>query len=257
MKKRILMCSLVAALAPAGMLLATSSTALAQTAPLSRTVTPAIEGFHVEKVPRLEQGAALHFHVYGTQNATVNVTIDGAARGVQMQETEPGRYSGSYVIGNQDRLQPDSRVTAEMRLGSQIATTVLRDGLAGGAAAQAQAQSQAQGQEPVRQLASKDARVVAAAPGAAPPPPPRTTERPRVARYCTSCAVVEKVEIVREATGSARPLASDVQAAQRYRVTVRFDTTEATQAIEYDNHPGYRKGDRVRVNDGVLSLDKE
>lgn len=249
MKKRILMCSLVAALAPAGMLLATSSTALAQTAPLSRTVTPAIEGFHVEKVPRLEQGAALHFHVYGTQNATVNVSIDGATRGVQMQETDPGRYSGSYVIGNHDRFQPDSRVTAEMRLGSQSATTVLRDGLVSGTGAAAQ--------EPVRQLASKDARVVAAAPGVAPPPPPRTTERPRVARYCTSCAVVEKVEIVREATGSARPLASDVQAAQRYRVTVRFDTTEATQAIEYDNHPGYRKGDRVRVNDGVLSLDKE
>ncbi|WP_177185523.1 hypothetical protein [Massilia timonae] len=48
-----------------------------------------------------------------------------------------------------------------------------------------------------------------------------------------------------------------MQAAQRYRVTVRFDTTEATQAIEYDNNPGYRKGDRVRINDGVLSLDKE
>lgn len=251
MKKRILMCSLVAALAPAGMLLATSSTALAQSLPLSRTVTPAIEGFHVEKVPRLEQGAALHFHVYGTRNATVNVTIDGATRGVQMQETDPGRYSGSYVIGNHDRFQPNSPVTAEMRLGSQVATTVLRDGLVSGAAASAQSQ------EPVRQLASKDAGVASAAPGAAPPPPPRTTERPRVARYCTSCAVVEKVEIVREATGGARPLASDVQAAQRYRVTVRFDTTEATQAIEYDNNPGYRKGDRVRVNDGVLSLDKE
>ncbi|MGF6273926.1 CelD/BcsL family acetyltransferase involved in cellulose biosynthesis [Massilia sp. UYP11] len=251
MKKRILMCSLVAALAPAGMLLATSSTALAQTAPASRTVTPAIEGFHVEKVPRLEQGAALHFHVYGTQNATVNVTIDGATRGVQMQETDPGRYSGSYVIGNHDRFQPNSPVTAEMRLGSQVATTVLRDGLVSGAAASAQAQ------EPVRPLASKEAGVASAAPGAAPPPPPRTTERPRVARYCTSCAVVEKVEIVREATGGARPLASDVQAAQRYRVTVRFDTTEAIQAIEYDNNPGYRKGDRVRVNDGVLSLDKE
>jgi hypothetical protein len=89
MKKRILMCSLVVALAPAGMLLATSSTALAQTLPLSRTVTPAIEGFHVEKVPRLEQGAALHFHVYGTRNATVNVSIEGATRGVQMQETDP------------------------------------------------------------------------------------------------------------------------------------------------------------------------
>lgn len=251
MKKRVLMCSLLAALAPAGMLLATSSTALAQTAPLSRTVTPAIEGFHVEKVPNLEQGAALHFQVFGTRNATVNVTIDGATRGVQMQETEPGRYSGSYVIGNQDRFQPGSRVTAEMRLGSQIATTVLRDGLPGGTAAQAP------GQEPVRQLASKETGVASAAPGAAPPPPPRATERPRVARYCTSCAIVEKVEIVREATGSARPLASDVQAAQRYRVTVRFNTTDATQAIEYDNHPGYRQGDRVRVNDGVLSLDKE
>lgn len=251
MKKRILMCSLVAALAPAGVLLATSSAALAQTAPLSRTVTPAIDGFHVEKVPNLEQGTALHFQVFGTQNATVNVSIDGATRGVQMQETEPGQYSGSYVIGNHDRFQPGNRVTAEMRLGSQIATTVLRDGLVTGAAGRGPAQ------EPVRQLASKDAAVVAAAPGAAPPPPPRTTERPRVARYCTSCAVVEKVEIVREATGNARPRASDVQAAQRYRVTVRFDTTDATQAIEYDNSPGYRKGDRVRVNDGVLSLDKE
>ena len=249
MKKSILMCSLVAALAPAGMMLATSNTALAQTLPLSRTVTPAIEGFHVEKVPRLEQGAALHFHVYGTQNATVNVTIDGATRGVQMQETDPGRYSGSYVIGNHDRFQPNSPVTAEMRLGSQVATTVLRDSLVSGGTAQSQ--------EPVRQLASKDAGVASAAPGAAPPPPPRTTERPRVARYCTSCAIVEKVEIVRDAVGSSRPLASDVQAAQRYRVTVRFNTTDATQAIEYDNHPGYRKGDRVRVNDGVLSLDKE
>jgi len=255
MKKRILMCSLVAALAPAGMLLATSSTALAQTAPQSRTVTPAIEGFHVEKVPRLEQGAALHFHVYGTRNATVNVTIDGATRSVQMQETDPGRYSGSYVIGNHDRFQPDSPVTAEMRLGSQIATTVLRDGLVGGAGASALAS--APSQESVRQLASKDTGVVSAAPGAAPPPPPRTTERPRVARYCTSCAIVEKVEIVRDAVGSSRALASDVQAAQRYRVTVRFNTTEATQAIEYDNNPGYRKGDRVRVIDGVLSLDKE
>lgn len=253
MKKRILMCSLVAALAPAGMLLATSSTALAQTLPLSRTVTPAIEGFHVEKVPRLEQGAALHFHVYGTRNATVNVTIDGATRAVQMQETDPGRYSGSYVIGNHDRFQPNSPVTAEMRLGSQVATTVLRDGLVSGAAASASVQSQ----ESVRQLASKDAGVASAAPGAAPPPPSRTTERPRVARYCTSCAIVENVQVVRDAVGSSGALASDVQAAQRYRVTVRFNTTGATQAIEYDNNPGYRKGDRVRVNDGVLSLDKE
>lgn len=249
MKKRIVMCSLVAALSPAGMLLATSGAALAQTAPLSRTVTPAIEGFHVEKVPRLEQGVALHFQVYGTPNATVNVGIDGATRGVQMQETEPGQYSGSYVIGNHDRLQPTSSVTADMRLGSQVATTVLRDGLVRGNAAQAP--------EPVRQLASKDANVASAAPGAAPPPPPRTTERPRVARYCTSCGIVEKVEIVREATGAARPLASDVQAAQRYRVTVRMNTTDSNQAIEFDNNPGYRKGDRVRVNEGVLSLDRD
>ena len=255
MKKRILMCSLVAALAPAGMLVATSGAALAQSAPAGRTATPAIDGFHVEKVPSLEQGVALHFQVYGTRNATVNVSIDGATRGVQMQETEPGQYSGSYVIGNHDRLLPASSVTAEMRLGSQIATTVLRDGLVRGNTAPGQVQAQAQ--EPVRQLASKDAGVASAAPGASPPPPPRTTERPRVARYCTSCGIVEKVEIVREAPGTARPLASDVQAAQRYRVTVRMNTTDTAQAVEFDNNPGYRKGDRVRVNEGVLSLDRE
>lgn len=250
MKTRILMCSLVAALAPAGVMLAASSTALAQTAPLSRTVTPVINGFNVEDVARLEQGAELHFNLYGTQGGTVTINIDGANRRVQLTEVEPGQYSGNYVIGNRDRLRPDSRVTAEMRLGSQVATSTLGRSLV---------RSDAPPPPPDRsgQLTTKDERISSSAPGIAPPPPPRATERPRVARYCTSCAIVEKVEIVQDPVANPRPLASEVQARQRYRVTVRFNANDTTQAIEFDNNPGYRKGDPVRVNNGVLSLDKE
>jgi hypothetical protein len=249
MKKSILMCSLVAVLGPAGTLLATSGTALAQTAPLSRTVAPVIDGINVEQVARLEQGAELHFSLYGTQGANVTVNIDGATRGVQMQEVEPGQYSGTYTIGNRDRLRPDSRVSAEMRLGSQVATGALSGGLVRGDVAQAPMHS--------GQPTTSDPRIASSAAGASPPPPPRRTERPRVARYCTSCAIVEKVEVIQDPVSNPRPLASEVQARQRYRVTVRLNTTDATQAIEYDNNPGYRKGDRVRVNNGVLSLDKE
>jgi hypothetical protein len=40
-------------------------------------------------------------------------------------------------------------------------------------------------------------------------------------------------------------------------VTVRMNTTDTTQVLEFANNPGYRTGDRVRVNEGVLTLDKQ
>lgn len=247
MRIKTLICTLAAALAPAAVLVA-GAPAHAQTAPLSRTMAPQIDGFAVEEVASLEQGTALHFNLYGTAGAAVVLSIDGATRNLRLNEVEPGQYSGSYVIGNRDRLTPDSAVTAEMRLGSQVATGRLGERLVRGDLAQPASNS--------GQLATKGTNVVASAPGVS-PPPPRSTERPRVARYCTSCAIVERVEVVQGAVGGARPLATQVQAQQRYRVTVRFNTNDATQAIEYDNNPGYKVGDRVRVNDGVLSLDQE
>ncbi|HBI69823.1 MAG TPA: hypothetical protein DDZ22_12675, partial [Massilia sp.] len=43
---------------------------------------------------------------------------------------------------------------------------------------------------------------------------------------------------------------------QRYEVVVRYSGNGATQTLQYDNDPGFRAGDAVRVNDGVLSRDQ-
>lgn len=71
---------------------------------------------------------------------------------------------------------------------------------------------------------------------AQPTSPPR--DQP-IARYCTSCATVQSVE----RNGS------------RYRLTVRYASGKR-QALNYDNDPGFRAGDKVRVHDGVLTRDE-
>jgi len=42
----------------------------------------------------------------------------------------------------------------------------------------------------------------------------------------------------------------------RYEVVVRYATSGATQTLQYDNDPGFRQGDRVRVSNGVLTRDQ-
>lgn len=244
MRIQRLLFAMTIAMAPATMLLA-SSAAQAQAPSASRAAAPKVTGFNVEEVSSLEPGNQLHFDLYANPGATVSLSIDGATRGLQLNEVEPGQYAGTYTIGERDRLRPDSRVRADVRLGGQSVAAMLSKSLVRGDVPLATA-------APERQLTP-----AAGAPGLAPPPPPRATERPRVARYCTSCAIVEKVEVIQPATADARPLASEVKARERYRVTVRFNTSDATQVVEYDNNPGYRKGDRVQVNNGVLSLERD
>lgn len=43
---------------------------------------------------------------------------------------------------------------------------------------------------------------------------------------------------------------------QRYEVIVRYANSGATQTLQFENDPGFRQGDRVRVNNGVLSRDQ-
>jgi hypothetical protein len=136
MKLRLMMCTIAAAMAPATVLLTTSGTALAQPAPQSRTATPAtpaINGFNVEEVARLDQGVRLQFDLYGTPGGNATLNLDGANRALHLTEVEPGQYTGSYVIGTRDRLKADSRVTAELRMGNEVATSVLRESLVRGA----------------------------------------------------------------------------------------------------------------------------
>ncbi|MBW8848665.1 MAG: glycine zipper 2TM domain-containing protein [Burkholderiales bacterium] len=98
----------------------------------SSRVAPAalrVTGFDVEQVDRLEPGAELNFTVWGTADAAVLLQIDGGRRAVRLDETTPGRYQGSYVIGRSDRIGPESRVHANLRRGNRVATAMLGEAL--------------------------------------------------------------------------------------------------------------------------------
>jgi outer membrane lipoprotein SlyB len=53
---------------------------------------------------------------------------------------------------------------------------------------------------------------------------------------------------------AGREIERNANARQRYEVVVRY-ANGATQTIPYENNPGFRVGDRVKVSDGVLIRD--
>jgi outer membrane lipoprotein SlyB len=95
-----------------------------------------VTGFDVEQVDRVEPGAELNFTVWGTAGATVLVQIDGGRRSVQLDETTPGRYQGSYIVSRSDRIGPESRVHANLRRDNRVATAILGEALQTGWAGQ-------------------------------------------------------------------------------------------------------------------------
>lgn len=60
-----------------------------------------------------------------------------------------------------------------------------------------------------------------------------------VARYCTSCATVQSVRM----------------AGGRFELVLRY-TNGSTRTLRYDNDPGFRAGDKVRVHADVLTRDE-
>lgn len=63
-------------------------------------------------------------------------------------------------------------------------------------------------------------------------------------RYCSNCATVEAV---------VPPV--DARPARQYEVRVRY-TTGKPAIFRFDNDPGLKPGDKVKVNDGALTLDR-
>jgi outer membrane lipoprotein SlyB len=90
---------------------------------------PVIRGFNVDEVRRIEPGVELNFDVYGTPGARVYLQIAGANRNLQLTETEPGQYEGTYTIGQRDRISANSAVTANLRVGNQVTSGVLSESL--------------------------------------------------------------------------------------------------------------------------------
>lgn len=95
-------------------------------------------------------------------------------------------------------------------------------------------------------------------------PAPTATSAPRTARYCTNCATVQAVRVVGTGGEGRAPApataaasgAPEARRAQRYEVIVRYASNGTAQTLQYDNDPGFRAGDAVRVNNGVLSRDQ-
>lgn len=214
---------------------------------------PRIERFDVVGDDALTPGSELNFTVYGTPGAKVDMTIDGSRGVFFLPEVKPGEYSGEYTIRRADRITPNSVVTANMRLNDRVATTRL----------------------------NKPLVIV------------RAAEAPRVARYCTNCAVVETINVVQvdgdgnylgtigggvvgAALGSqvgsgsgktaaqiagalggayiGRNIERNAKRTQHYEVVIRF-ANGGTQTVTYENDPGLRVGEKVKVNNGVLERD--
>lgn len=220
---------------------------------------PHVARFDVQGTDDLGPGNELKFTVMGTPGAKVDVQIAGTRGIFFLPEVRPGEYSGMYTIRRDDHIAPDAPVTATIRENGRYSTATLgRPLLAGGA--------RRDGQRPDGQ---------------------------RVARYCSNCATVEAVNVIevngngsylgtgagavvggllgnQVGSGSGRTAATVAgavggaiagreiershSAGQRYEVVVRYGDGSA-QTIPYDNNPGFRVGEHVKVNDGVLARD--
>lgn len=229
---------------------------------------PHVDRFDVRGSDDLGPGNQLTFTVMGTPGAKVDVKIAGTQSVFYLPEVRPGEYSGLYTIRRDDRIAPDAPVTATIRANGRLSTALLgRPLLAGG---------------PRMDRARDDG-----------PRDDRRRGDQQVARYCTNCATVEAVNMsptsntsgalatgagavvggllgnqvgsgngrtaatVAGAVGGAiagREIERNRNGGQRYDVVVRL-SDGSTQTMRYDNDPGFRVGDQVKVNDGVLARD--
>jgi outer membrane lipoprotein SlyB len=103
---------------------------------------PHIEGFNVAEVRKLAPGTELKFDMYGSPGGIASLRIAGAQRNLVLSEDNPGDYSGVYTIGSRDRITAQSAVTGNLRVGNQVATSILSESLQRGAVVQ-QAKQQA------------------------------------------------------------------------------------------------------------------
>lgn len=90
---------------------------------------PRISGLDVAQVQRLVAGTELNFTLYGTPGGIAIISIPGATGRLLLEEVETGLYAGAYTIKTADRIATDSRITANLRLGNQVASAVMDEPL--------------------------------------------------------------------------------------------------------------------------------
>lgn len=127
MKARKALYTAMFALVPLSTMTLAVAPVQAQPTQYSRDASPVIRGFNVDEVRRIVPGAELNFDVYGTPGGRAVLRIDGATRNLQMTETDPGVYQGTYTIGTRDRISAGSAVTANLRVGNRVTSEVLAE----------------------------------------------------------------------------------------------------------------------------------
>jgi len=220
----------------------------------SDAVQPKIDRFDV--VPnQLVTGSELVFTLNGTPGGRTSIRIGGVAGRIFLEETRNGVYEGVYTIKQQDKIVPESQVTANLRVGGNRASTVLGKSL----------------------LASQGNRQGGR----------------RAAAMCANCGAVEAINLIdvkgegsylgmiagglagallgrQVGGGSGRDVATvagaaggayagnaiekGMKASKHYEVIVRLESG-GTQAVSYQADPGLRVGEKVRVENGTLVRD--
>ncbi|CAN5833381.1 hypothetical protein BH11PSE12_BH11PSE12_00350 [soil metagenome] len=224
------------------------------TAPFVPGPQPRIERFNVNPVSDLSGGNDLRFTVFGTPGGKVDLAINGVKGKILLPEVNSGEYATSYTIRNRDRIVSNSQVTANLLVGQRMTTMVLG--------------------KPLQFAAAHVETPVPAQP----------------VQVCYQCGTVEAVNLVEVkgeggylgtigggvvgallgsqvgggngrtaaqiagALGGAyagRNIEGNSRKSMHYEVVVRFQNG-ATQMVSFENEPGYRVGDKVKVNNGVI-----
>jgi outer membrane lipoprotein SlyB len=211
-------------------------------------IQPSIERFRVAPIADLKGGNDLNFTLHGTPGGKVDVSITGMKGKILLPEVNNGEYASVYTIRNRDRILPNSVVTANLRLGERVTSVTLGHNLLS----------------------------------------PSAPAQP--AHVCNNCGTIEAVNMVEvkgEGTylgtigggvlgavlgnqigsGSGRTVAQIAGAVggayagraiegksrttQHYEVVVRLQNS-MTQVVSFATDPGFRVGDKVKVNNGAI-----
>lgn len=215
----------------------------------SSTTLSKIDRFEVQPNADLSPGNDLKFTLFGTPGGKADMTIAGTTGRFFMPEVRSGEYIGNYTIRQHDHITANSAVTANLRVGDSITSASLG-----------------------RQLSTSTAAV-------------------RQAAVCTTCATVEAVNAIEVkgdgtylgtigggvvgallgsqvgggngkkaaeiagALGGAyagHAIEGNVKKTVHYETVVRFQNG-ATQTISTDGNPGLAVGEKIRVDNGVMT----
>jgi hypothetical protein len=88
-----------------------------------------IEAFDVERVSSIDVGTRLNFSLFGPAGGHAVLQIEGARQALVLRELQPGVYDGSHVVGLEDRIAPEARVRASLRVAGEELRAVLDEPL--------------------------------------------------------------------------------------------------------------------------------